>query len=112
MRAESEMPARHRWWHRLFARKMGIWRAGAHNEKTNQAAIVDRLVRYCTLCRMEFHEGEEVQKALSLAVGLRPTLTALDGPALPAPTPLPRRGVLREEVTAQQPEGEGDDRPA
>jgi hypothetical protein len=88
---------------------MGVWHAQAFNEKTLQACTVTRVVRYCMLCRLEFHEGEDVQQQVSLAVGLRPTLTPV---ALPPPTPLRGRSVLREEMPAEEAEGEGDNRPS
>lgn len=89
VRSESEMPREHRWWHHFFSRKMGMWRSEAYNPKNQQACFVNRIVRYCWLCRKEFHEGENVQAQVNLAVGLPPTLTPLDAPPAPVFTLAP-----------------------
>lgn len=53
----------------------------AYNPANQQACFLNRVVRYCWLCRKEFHEGENVQQQINLAVGLPPTLTPISPPA-------------------------------
>lgn len=60
MKAESELQ-KHYFWHALFTRKMGMYSAQAYNEENDQVCRITRVVQYCTLCKVDFHEGEAIK---------------------------------------------------
>jgi hypothetical protein len=80
MRAENDL-TNHRWWHHFLSRKLGLWRGQSYNEKTNEVCFITRTVRYCPICREDYHEGASVRAELAMAVGLPPTLAPVSNPA-------------------------------
>jgi hypothetical protein len=68
MKCESEVLG-HRWWHHLFTRKVGMWRDQELDEKSSMLVIITRIVRYCPLCRVDFHEGSSIKQDMRRALG-------------------------------------------
>lgn len=76
MKAETELD-RHRWWHHYISRVLGHWRFTAINRQTDEIGFATRNVRFCPLCREDYHEGAPVQAELNRSVGLPPMVSVV-----------------------------------
>lgn len=61
---------------------MGIFQALAQNEESAEMCRITRVVRYCRICRKDFHEGEAIKETVRKAVNLPPALKSFSNPTL------------------------------